>query len=262
MIAVNDGKILKVGDNARLGHYIVLQDATGNVYTYSQLGSVSRKYPVPKPVKLNRQATSPRSSPRRPASRRRRPASAGSQVTKLASRRRRPRRRAPATSPAAPRGLDDAARRSRRRPTGSDDVARDADGQGAAVRQPGPRLPRTPPAATCSCKNSGQTISSFQQLLRRHAAPGPQPVHAQAAEGRLDRRRGHDPGSDRGPVAARLAAPLLPGPPGRQERAADRSQADPRWLEAARGHRRLPRRRRRPVLRSRRQEPRASARCC
>ncbi len=53
VIAVNDGKILKVGDNATLGRYIELQDATGNVYTYSQLGSISRTYPVPKPVKLN-----------------------------------------------------------------------------------------------------------------------------------------------------------------------------------------------------------------
>ncbi len=53
VIAVNDGKILKVGHNAKLGRYIELQDATGNVYTYSQLGSISRTYPVPKPVKLN-----------------------------------------------------------------------------------------------------------------------------------------------------------------------------------------------------------------
>jgi hypothetical protein len=52
VIAVNDGKILKVGDNSQLGHYIVLQDATGNVYTYSQLGSVAKKYPVPRPVKI------------------------------------------------------------------------------------------------------------------------------------------------------------------------------------------------------------------
>ena len=72
VIAVNDGKILKVGDDAQLGHYIVLQDATGNVYTYSQLGSVSRKYPVPKAVKLNPR-TSRRSSRPRPASRRHRP---------------------------------------------------------------------------------------------------------------------------------------------------------------------------------------------
>ena len=48
VVAVNDGKIIKLGYSSTLGHYIELQDATGNVYTYSQLGSVSAKYPVPK----------------------------------------------------------------------------------------------------------------------------------------------------------------------------------------------------------------------
>jgi hypothetical protein len=52
VIAVNDGKILKIGQSAKLGRYIELQDATGNIYTYSQLGSVSKTYPVPKPVKI------------------------------------------------------------------------------------------------------------------------------------------------------------------------------------------------------------------
>ena len=47
MIAVNDGKIVKVGQNAKLGRYVELQDATGNIYTYSQLGSVSKSYPCP-----------------------------------------------------------------------------------------------------------------------------------------------------------------------------------------------------------------------
>jgi murein DD-endopeptidase MepM/ murein hydrolase activator NlpD len=52
VIAVNDGRIVKVGDSPTLGHYIELQDATGNIYTYSQLGSVSKQYPVPRPVRL------------------------------------------------------------------------------------------------------------------------------------------------------------------------------------------------------------------
>ena len=52
VIAVNDGKIVKVGESATLGHYVELQDATGNIYTYSQLGTVSKRYPVPKPVKI------------------------------------------------------------------------------------------------------------------------------------------------------------------------------------------------------------------
>jgi len=52
VIAVNDGKIVKVGENATLGRYVELQDATGNIYTYSELGKVSKMYPVPKPVRI------------------------------------------------------------------------------------------------------------------------------------------------------------------------------------------------------------------
>jgi hypothetical protein len=53
VIAVNDGRIVKIGTNRRLGHYIELQDATGNIYTYADLGSVTKQYPVPKPVRFS-----------------------------------------------------------------------------------------------------------------------------------------------------------------------------------------------------------------
>jgi hypothetical protein len=52
VIAVNDGKVLKIGSSAQLGKYLELQDASGNVYTYSQLGSIPSTYPVPKPVSV------------------------------------------------------------------------------------------------------------------------------------------------------------------------------------------------------------------
>jgi hypothetical protein len=48
VIAVNDGEIKKLGRNKRLGRYVVLQDVYGNRYTYSQLGSVSDVFPVPR----------------------------------------------------------------------------------------------------------------------------------------------------------------------------------------------------------------------
>jgi hypothetical protein len=51
VIAVNDGKIVGVGASRQLGNYVKLQDSTGNIYTYAHLGSVSKRYPVPKPVK-------------------------------------------------------------------------------------------------------------------------------------------------------------------------------------------------------------------
>ena len=53
VIAVNDGRIVKVGTSPQLGRYIELQDATGNIYTYDGLGSVTKEYPVPKPVRVS-----------------------------------------------------------------------------------------------------------------------------------------------------------------------------------------------------------------
>jgi hypothetical protein len=53
VVAVNDGVIKKIGDNARLGKYIVLQDAYGNQYTYAQLGSIAQTHPVPRQQNLS-----------------------------------------------------------------------------------------------------------------------------------------------------------------------------------------------------------------
>ncbi|HET6871047.1 MAG TPA: lytic murein transglycosylase [Solirubrobacteraceae bacterium] len=52
VIAVNDGKIVKIGESKKLGRFIELQDATGNTYTYANLGSIPKLYPVPKPQKV------------------------------------------------------------------------------------------------------------------------------------------------------------------------------------------------------------------
>ena len=56
VVAVNDGQIKKVGENERLGNYVVLQDAYGNRFTYARLGSVARFYLVPKEDALERTA--------------------------------------------------------------------------------------------------------------------------------------------------------------------------------------------------------------
>ena len=129
-----------------------------------------------------------------------------------------------------------------------------ADGQGAAVRRPvaAGLLRRRRQAPDHEHRPADHELP---QLLLRRPAPGQEPVHAPAAEGRRDRGRRHDPRPDRRRHADQRLAPGVHDPAGRQERAADRPQADPRRLEAARGHRGLPRRRRRPVLRPRRQEP-------
>ena len=53
VVAVNDGTIKRVGHNAKLGNYVVLQDSYGNRFTYAQLGRVAKVYPVPKERKLS-----------------------------------------------------------------------------------------------------------------------------------------------------------------------------------------------------------------
>jgi hypothetical protein len=48
VVAVSDGVVKKIGKDRFGNRVIVLQDAYGNRYTYRDLGSVSRYYPVPK----------------------------------------------------------------------------------------------------------------------------------------------------------------------------------------------------------------------
>ncbi|HWC87535.1 MAG TPA: lytic murein transglycosylase [Solirubrobacteraceae bacterium] len=79
LIAVNDGKIVAMGHNRRLGRYLELQDTNGNTYTYAQMGSISQTYAVPKPVKVSAKEIAKELSSR-PAPEPTGPATAGTQV--------------------------------------------------------------------------------------------------------------------------------------------------------------------------------------
>ncbi len=84
VIAVNDGRVTRVGRSKRLGRYVVLQDVYGNSYTYGELGKVSRFYAVPKPKnvsprQIRRELKLPRRDPKPSL-----PASAGVQRAKPA----------------------------------------------------------------------------------------------------------------------------------------------------------------------------------
>jgi hypothetical protein len=46
VIAVQDGQILGFGHTPSLGRYVSMRDAYGNTYTYAELGSVAKLYPV------------------------------------------------------------------------------------------------------------------------------------------------------------------------------------------------------------------------
>jgi hypothetical protein len=48
VIAVQDGRIVKIGNNERLGKFIMLRDVYGNTYTYGRLKKLAHRYPVPK----------------------------------------------------------------------------------------------------------------------------------------------------------------------------------------------------------------------
>jgi hypothetical protein len=62
VIAVNDGKVTKLGRTKRLGRYVVLQDVYGNTYTYAHLKTVVKTFPAPKPRKAKPEKPSKRRS--------------------------------------------------------------------------------------------------------------------------------------------------------------------------------------------------------
>jgi murein DD-endopeptidase MepM/ murein hydrolase activator NlpD len=55
VIAVQDGRIVRIGNNERLGKFIMLRDVYGNTYTYGKLKKLSHLYPVPKTQSVSRQ---------------------------------------------------------------------------------------------------------------------------------------------------------------------------------------------------------------
>jgi peptidase M23-like protein len=82
VIAVQDGKIVRMGRTDRLGKFIQLQDVYGNTYTYAHLKKLSIAYPVPKQQTVSKAQVNkelhlakPKRDPKPTA-----PASAGKQV--------------------------------------------------------------------------------------------------------------------------------------------------------------------------------------
>ena len=49
VVAVQDGRVIKIGKNSKLGRFIVLRDVYGDVFTYAGLGSVAPSYTRAKP---------------------------------------------------------------------------------------------------------------------------------------------------------------------------------------------------------------------
>jgi hypothetical protein len=231
VIAVQDGRIVKVGNNPRLGKFVMLRDAYGNTYTYGRLKKLAHTYPVPKAQsvtagqvdkELKLGATA---DPKPTRARLGRQAGAHQarkgrrRVARRRGRRADRRQGAPLRQPVPPAGVQE--------------------------RRRGPALPQ---------RRVDPRLLDLQVLLQRDLRPPAQRRRAARAEGRLQGHRRHDPRAHWQDRRHRDARPLR-GPPGGQGRAARRSQADPRRLEAARVDRDLPRRRQEPVLRPGREEP-------
>ena len=241
VIAVQDGRIVKMGRSERLGNYIKLRDAYGNTYTYARLKSLATKHPVPKKVDVSQDDIAqelklPKDDPKP-----KQPASAGTQKRKTKTK---------------------AARRRRRRPTRP--VARRGQvQQGAPLREPeAPGRVQGRRRGAARRGRHGHEREGLPRLLRPRLRPRPRGRPAQEAEGRLEGHRRHDPRPHRPHVGRGGAARALRDPPGRPRRPADRPEADPRRLEAPRVHRDLPRQGQEPVLRLRRPDARRSARSC
>jgi hypothetical protein len=56
VIAVNDGKVIRVGETKRLGRFVQFQDVYGNTYTYGRLAKVAKTYPAPRERTTTRKA--------------------------------------------------------------------------------------------------------------------------------------------------------------------------------------------------------------
>jgi murein DD-endopeptidase MepM/ murein hydrolase activator NlpD len=52
-VAVNDGRVVRIGTTKRLGRFVQLQDAYGNTYTYAHLARIARTYAAPKARRLS-----------------------------------------------------------------------------------------------------------------------------------------------------------------------------------------------------------------
>jgi murein DD-endopeptidase MepM/ murein hydrolase activator NlpD len=79
VIAVNDGRVVKLGVDPQLGRYVILQDVYGNRFMYSHLGSLAARYPVPKPSSSNASEAESELAPPKADAKPTAPATAGSQ---------------------------------------------------------------------------------------------------------------------------------------------------------------------------------------
>jgi soluble lytic murein transglycosylase-like protein len=50
VVAVQDGRVMQIGDSRKIGRYIILRDVYGDLFTYAGLGSLAPTYTIAKPT--------------------------------------------------------------------------------------------------------------------------------------------------------------------------------------------------------------------
>ena len=53
VVAVQDGRVVRIGHSSRLGRYLQLRDVYGNTYTYAHLGTIAATYVFPRAPRLH-----------------------------------------------------------------------------------------------------------------------------------------------------------------------------------------------------------------
>ena len=233
MIAVNDGASSSIGHNKRLGRYVMLQDVYGNTYTYAHLGKVARTYPAPKPQEFDPSEVQRAAR----AADARRPAADAASATERPARRARS-----ASSPRRPRPTAGRPPRADKERLFAHPARPNASAAGGAQQE----FERTGEI------DGEETVAGY---FRRVFGLGRKDIELKRLRRGLARRRRHDPRPPRRPRGPQRSVPAVRDPAGRPRRPADRPEADPRRLEAARVDRHLPRHGQEPVLRPRRREP-------
>ena len=244
VIAVNDGKVMRVGESKRLGRFVQFQDVYGNTYTYARLAKVAKTYPAPRERTTTRKAVARELAlPAKDA----KPTAPASATTVRATKRRAaaPQARRPQAGPPqrpAPR---------RRH-------------QAAPVRAPGAPegRPRRRRAAAVRAHRQDRRQLELQGLLHEGLRPQPQGRPDQEAAPGLAHRRRHrcSAASARPPARSRRTCCSRSARPAAAPRASTRSRSSTAGSCSSRPRSTAPPARTRSSARTRR--PRRSARSC
>jgi hypothetical protein len=242
VVAVQDGRIVKMGRSKRLGRYVMLRDAYGNTYTYARLGSVARKHPVAKKGRTSKDAVArelklPKADPKPKA-----PASAGVQRKGAPTSSARPSRDVARAPERLPQVRKERLFASPRRPAAFAAGGREQVGATATPE-------RAANVSTFSPYFAGDFGLDAKDAVLKDMKVGSKVIAARSSAASARRR----------PAWARTRCSRSARRP---RRPAHRPEADPRRLEAPRVDRDLPRAGQEPVLRAGRPRRPRSARSC